>query len=66
MALKIFAIQTGNGGACLMAFHFDKAEALALAGKNIRHKLARAHRAKFGKQGLNIIFTGAGRQITNK
>jgi hypothetical protein len=38
-AVEVFAIQTGNSGAGFMAFHFDKAKTLALAGKDIRHEL---------------------------
>jgi IS30 family transposase len=37
-AVKVFAIEASNGGASLMALHFYKAKALALAGKNIRHE----------------------------
>lgn len=38
-AVKVLAIQTGNGGTGFMTFHFDKAKTLALAGKNICHEL---------------------------
>ena len=65
-AIKILAIQAGNGSTGLMAFHFDKAKTLTLAGKNIRHQLGRTYRTEFGKQGLKVGFACVGRQITNK
>jgi len=34
-AIEVSAIEAGNSSTCFMTFHFDKAEAFALSGKDI-------------------------------
>lgn len=57
-AIEIPAIQAGNGGTRLMAFHLNKTKSLALAGKYIGGKLQGTYGAEFGKQGLQVLFAG--------
>lgn len=66
LAVELSTIQSGDGGTRLVAFHLNKAEALALAGKDIHDQLGCAHRTEFGKQGLDILFAGVGWQIPDK
>jgi hypothetical protein len=63
---ECLAIESGNGGTRFVAFHFDKAKPLALAGKDIRSDLDGPHGPVLGKQRLNGVLGGVERQVANK
>jgi len=60
------AVESSNGGASFMAFHFNKAEAFAFAAENIRCQFDGAHLAELGKHLDDAFFGGLHWQTTNK
>jgi len=66
VTLKRLAIQSGNGRAGFVAFHFDKSHSTAFPGKDVRIQANGSYCAKLGKQGLEGFFSSGGRQTANK
>src|SRR4030065_1802809 len=64
-AHELLAIEGGDRGTRLVAFHLDEAKAAALAAEDIGGQADGAHLAVLGEKSLNIRFAGVRGEIAD-
>jgi len=63
--VEFTAIECRNRSACLVPFHFDDREPLAIAGKQVFGEFQGANHTILGKQAGQVIFCGGSGEATN-
>ena len=64
-AFKFHAVETGDGIAGVVLFHFHKTQPPSAAGFAIAHELHRNDRAVIGEKALNLFFGSGPRKVAD-
>jgi len=64
-AADFLAVKCGDGGARLMAFHFDDGKAPAITSKQVSGHLERTDNTKFAEQDIQCLFSHGARQAAH-